>query len=112
MSVVLQRETTEYIYIGLTGQPPSVGAETAILNAGIRPTEPDWDTAVVVDDQHALYQDAVTSQVPGDYYVAQLVGPFNANSVNPGPGDYQVWVRITDSVERPVRIAPRSLEIE
>jgi hypothetical protein len=111
MSLILQRETTEYIYTGVSGDVPSSGGEIALLGAGQRPSEPDWNTAVIVDEVHQLWADAQRSQVPGDYYVAILVGSFGGNLVDPGVGDYAIWVRLTDQVERPVRISPVSLEI-
>lgn len=112
MATVLERESTEYLYIGVTGDPPSVGADVAYLAAGQRPTVDDWHEAVVVSDSgHALWADAVASGVTGDYYVARLVGPFGGNDLTLEPGDYQPWVRLTDTTEQPVRIAPEVLEI-
>lgn len=112
MAVTLQRESTEYLYIGVTGDPPSVGAEIALMAAGGRPTSGDWETATVVDDAgDPLWDDAVASGVTGDYYVALLVGSYGGNPVAPTAGDYQVWLRVTDTTERPVRIAPVALEI-
>jgi hypothetical protein len=118
MSVVLQRETTEYLYTGVTGEPPSNGAETAVLEPGMRPSEPDWNVSVVVTDSHDLWADAqrsVSSEfgtTPPDYFVACLIGSFGGNTLDPGEGDYLVWIRLTDQVERPVRISPIALEIE
>lgn len=112
MAISIERETTEYLYLGATGDVPSTGAEVAFLAAGIRPTEPDWEPATVVDsDVHALWADAVASGVTGDFYVAILVGSFGGGTVVLTQGDYQVWVRLTDSTERPVRIAPVALEV-
>jgi len=112
MSVVLQRESTEYIYVGVTGDVPSVGAELALMAAGDRPESGDWETATVVDDSgDPLWDDAVASGVIGDYFVALLVGSFGGNPVTPSAGDYQVWLRVTDATERPVRIAPVALEV-
>lgn len=112
MAIVIERETTEYLYIGATGDVPSTGAEVAFLAAGVRPTDLDWETAVVVDsDVHALWADAVASGVTGDFYIARLVGSYNGNTVVLTQGDYQVWVRLTDDTERPVRIAPVALEV-
>ncbi|GIH69432.1 hypothetical protein [Sphaerimonospora thailandensis] len=111
MSVVLQRESTEYVYLGVTGDPPTVGAEVAYLPAGTRPTEPDWHAAVVVGVGHALWDDAASSDVTGDYYVARLIGGYGGNDLVLTPGDYQPWVRLTDTIEQPVRITPVALEI-
>ena len=112
MAVTLQREGTEYIYSGVTGQVPSDGAEIALLAANVRPTSGDWETAVVVDsDAHALWPDAMATGLAGDYFVALLVGPFNGNAVDPGVGDWQVWLRLTDTTEQPVRILPEVLTV-
>ncbi len=112
MSVVIQRESTEYIYLGSTGSPPSVGADVAILAQDVRPTAEDWNEGTIVDNEsHPLWSDAVSSGVTGDYYVALLVGSFGGNPVAPGPGDYQVWLQLTDDPEQVVRIAPVALEV-
>ena len=111
MSLFIQRETTEYLYFGVTGDEPSQGAEVAILAPGQRPDELDWEAAIVVNDQHDLWDDAQGAGVPGSYFIARLIGPWN-NNVNPGQGDYQVWLRLTDTDERPIRIAPVALEIQ
>lgn len=110
--VTIQRETTEYLYIGVTGDVPAVGAEVAFLAAGIRPTDPDWFDALLVEDaQDPLWTDATGSGSTGDFFVAILVGSFGGNPADPGQGDFVVWLRLTDTVERPVRIAPEALEI-
>lgn len=111
MAVTLQRESTEFLYFGFTGDVPSVGAEVAFLTAGIRPTT-EWKAAIVVNNVgHALWDDAVASGVTGDYYIARLVGSFGSNDLVLSPGDYQPWVRLTGATERPVRIAPVAVTI-
>lgn len=108
----IDRDSTEYLYIGVTGEPPSVGAEVAFKAANVRPESGDWETAIVVEDSgDALWDDAVASGVSGDYFVARLVGPFNSNDVVLTAGDYQCWVRLTDTTERPIRIAPAAVEV-
>lgn len=108
----LQRETTEYVYIGVTGDPPATTQEVAFLTAGMRPVENDWTEAVLVDDaMHALWDDA-SAVAEGDYFVAILIGAFGPDGLELDPGDYVVWLRLTDTVERPVRIAPTALVIE
>lgn len=108
----IQRETTEYLYLGVTGSVPATSAEMAFLAAAVRPTTDDWETATIVDtDAHALWDDAVASGVTGDFFLARLVGDFGGNTVVLTAGDYQVWVRLTDTTERPVRIAPVALEV-
>jgi hypothetical protein len=111
MAVTLQRESTEYVYFGFTGDVPATGAEVAFLAAGTRPTT-EWKTAIVVNNSgHALWNDAQASGVTGDYFIARLVGSFGANDLVLSPGDYQPWVRLTDTTERPVRIAPVTVTI-
>lgn len=108
----IDRDSTEYIFIGVTGDVPVAGAEVAFMAAAARPTEPDWEDALIVDDAgDALWADAVASGVSGSYYVARLIGPFNSNDVVLTAGDYQCWVRLTDTTERPIRIAPAALEV-
>ena len=116
---VLQRETTEYIFVGISGDPPSIG-ELAFLPAGERPAEEDWLKAALVESaQDPLWQEAQASGASGDYFLAMLIGDYGEQ--DPGspderttldPGDYQVWVRLTAEIERPVRIAPVALEVE
>lgn len=109
MSVQIQRESTEYLYVGITGDPPAVTQELAFKDAAERPIEDDWEEAVLVDDSSdALWTDA-NAATTGDYFLAILLGPFSGLELS--PGDYQVWVRLTDAVERPVRIVPVALEV-
>lgn len=111
MAITLQRESTEYVYMGFTGAVPSVGAEVAFLAAGVRPTT-EWKAGVVVNNSgHALWADAIASGITGTYYVARLIGSFGGNDLVLTAGDYQPWVRLTDVTERPVRIAPVALTI-
>lgn len=110
MSVMIQRESTEYLYVGITGSPPSTDQELAFLEAPSRPTEQDWNAAILVDDQHPLWN-AANAVATGDYFVAILIGAFGETGVELLPGDYQIWVRLTDTDERPVRIAPVTLEV-
>lgn len=111
MALTMQDLSTEYIYIGVTGSEPASGAQIAFKTAGVDPLDADWKTATVVNNVHALWNDAVASGATGDYYVAILVGSFGGNTVAPAAGTYQVWLRLTDTTERPVRIAPETLTI-
>src|SRR5690625_761112 len=111
MATLMQAESTEFVFIGVNGSVPSVGAEVAFLTQGARPQAGDWETAAVVTSEaDPLWSDAVASGVKGDYYVAILVGPFGDTGVTVEPDDYQVWLRLTDTIEQPVRIAPTALE--
>jgi hypothetical protein len=111
MTLVMQRESTEFIFLGVAGDIPSVGAECAFLIAGVRPTSGDWKTAIVVVNGDPLYDHAVSSGATGAYFVAIKIGSFSGGTVTLSPGDYQVWVRLTDVSEQPVRIAAEVLEI-
>jgi hypothetical protein len=113
MTLVIQRETTEYVFFGITGDPPATDQEVAFLDAGVRPTT-EWEPAVLVeDDQSPLWNDAQASGVTGDFFVAILIGSFGGGTVVlAGPDTYQPWIRLTDTVERPVRIAPEMLEVQ
>lgn len=110
--ISMQRESTEYIYIGITGDQPADDQEVAFLSAGVRPSSSDWVSAVLVgDDTSPLWDDASSAGITGDYFIARLVGAFGTNDVVLNPGDYTVWIRLTDAVEQPVRIAPIALTI-
>jgi hypothetical protein len=119
MATVIQRETTEFLYVGVTGDVPAEGGELAFLEAGVRPTGEDWEDAILVpDDSHELWDDAVAATqlaaplASPDFFLAILVGTFGTpGGLELAPGDYQVWLRLTDTVERPVRIAPIALEV-
>jgi len=108
----IDRDSTEYLYIGVTGTVPSVGAKVAFKAPPTRPTTPDWKTAILVNNSsHALWNDAVASGVGGNYYVAILVGAFGGGTVVLTQGDYQAWLQLTDVTEQPVRIAPAAVEV-
>ncbi len=108
----IDRDSTEYLYFGVTGDVPATSAEVAFLAPAVRPTEPDWNAAILVPDSgHALWADAQASGVTGDYFVAVLVGSFGGGTVTLTQGDYQAWLRLTDTIERPVRIAPVAVEV-
>lgn len=112
MSISLQRETTEFVYVGVTGDLITGDAEVAFLDAELRPTSSDWSTAIKVEnDQHELWEDAQASGVGGDWFIARLIGDFGVGGLVLEPGDYQPWVRLEDETERPVRLAPVTLEI-
>lgn len=108
----IDRDSTEYLYIGVTGTIPSAGAKVAFVVPPARPTAPSWKTAVIVNNSsHALWDDAQASGVDGDYYVAILVGAFGGNTTVLTNGDYQAWLQLTDAVEQPVRVAPAAVEV-
>jgi hypothetical protein len=112
MSLVLQRETTEYIYFGVEGPIVTGAVELAFLAAGVRPEVADWETAIKINnDGHDLWTDASTAGLEGDWFIGILIRDFGTEGLVLAAGDYQPWIRLTDAVERPVRLAPVTLEI-
>jgi|SRR5690606_9868688 len=111
MTVAIDRDSTEFLYVGVSGTVPEVSAEVAFVEAGQRPEPEDWNPATIVHDQHELWADARASGASGDYYIAVLVGSYGDTGIALAEGDYQMWLRLTDTTERPVRIAPEAVEI-
>jgi len=74
--------------------PTSDTVQMAFVNG--EPTSGDWKTAT---------WEADSSTNPTTYYARCLVGP--GGTVTLSDGDYQVWVKITDSPEVPVLKAGR-----
>jgi hypothetical protein len=112
MATELQRESTEYVYVGVTGDAPSAGVELAFMQAGDRPDSGDWLAAILVDSaEHALWADAVAAVGAASYYAAILIGAYGGTGEVLAVGDYQPWLRATDTIEQPVRIVPVALEI-
>src|SRR6188472_3649814 len=108
----IDRDSTEYLYIGVSGDIPSVSAEVAFVTPPARPAGGDWKPAIIVGSSgHALWSDAVASGVTGNFYVAILVGAYGTGGVELTAGDYQPWLRLTDTVEQPVRVAPATVEV-
>jgi hypothetical protein len=109
--VQIDRDSTEYLYFGVTGTAP-LSASVAFLVPPARPTAPDWKAAIIIPDNlHALWDDAQASGVTGNYFLAILVGSFGGGTVVLTVNTYQPWVRLTDVVEQPIRIAPVTVEV-
>lgn len=98
----------EYLYVPLTQINFDVADldvnQMAFTDAGIEPTEPDWITAIVVDDTSPLFDASIGESI------ALLVGPERGDVVTTeelGAGDYQVWIDVSvpSSDERVVRVA-------
>ena len=53
------------------------------------PTTGDWENATLLDE--------------GGWRIRILIGPGHQDSVELSPGDYQVWAKIIDYPEQPVR---------
>lgn len=110
MSAVIQSESTEYLYIGVTGSVPSGAVEVAFLAPTVQPSVSDWKTGIKVTSAHALWP-SVPDGLDGDYFVAILVGSFGGGTVILSVGVYAVWVRLTDSTEQAVKLVPGKLEV-
>ena len=112
MTLQMHRESTEFVFLGVTGDLPAIAAEMAFMAAGQRPGDDDWQTAILIPSPgHQLWNDAQATGLVGDYFVAVLVGAYGGNLLVLDPGAYQVWLRLSDIVEQPVRIAPIAMEI-
>ena len=77
---------------GVAVNPTADVVEMAFISGDTEPTSPDWKSA-------SWETDATTD--PDTYYARCLVGP--GGTVTLADGLYQVWVRVTDSPEIPVK---------
>lgn len=93
MSVTISSLSTEYLRVpvrlveaGVVQDPTALVVEFAFEEGDAEPTTwvaGSWETA-------------------GDtYYGRVLVGP--TGTINPGDGTWWLWIRVTDSPEKPVR---------
>ena len=101
--IELNRLSTEYVQVsaaftvsGSPVNPTNDAVQMAFMAGGALPGTSDW---------HA----AVWETAGSAYYVQCLVGPANGGVVL-APGMYEIWVRITDNPEVPVR-SPDQLSI-
>lgn len=90
--------STEYVLARVTARvsggfanPTTNTVQMAFLATQLAPISGDWKSA-------SWETDAVSE--PDTYYARCLVGP--AGTVTLAAGDYEVWVKITDSPENPV----------
>ena len=94
MAAVMHRLSREYVFwpVITTDDISNAAAEVAILEAGVMPQEVDWVPADIVESL-------------GTFSIRALVsGPGQGGDIELPVGDYQSWIRITDLVERPVRM--------
>ncbi|WP_406325816.1 hypothetical protein OG784_12845 [Streptomyces sp. NBC_01617] len=70
-----------------SGDPSAYPVQIALLADEERPTDEDWHNATWDTDG-------------GETVAVLLVGP--AGAVDPGPGSYRTWVKITAAPEVPV----------
>jgi hypothetical protein len=105
VALEIEIESTEYVYLGVTGTVPATGADIAFMTGSTRPGALDWNPAELIPNSgDPLWDDAVAAVGAGsDYYVAVLVGAFGTGGVELAAGTYMVWLRLTDTIEQPVR---------
>ena len=86
----MDRASTEHLMTPVTatsGNPAAYPVQVAIVTATDRPTDADWHNATWTTTSDGTF-------------ATLLVGP--EGIVNPGPGSFRVWVRITATPELPV----------
>lgn len=86
----MQRESLERIMTPVragSGDPTVYPVQVALLADAERPTGEDW-------------HDATWDTDGGETVAVLLVGP--ASVIDPGPGSYRTWVKITATPEVPV----------
>lgn len=93
----MSRLSREYVFIDLETPDnlSTASAEVAFMSAEAIPNTEDWHNADLVDN----------------WSIRILVGPGSVNAVELAPGDYQIWIKIIDFPEAPVR-RPGMLVIE
>ena len=101
--ITLSRLSTEYVLIevaatisGVPVNPTGDTAQMAFMKSGAIPGSGDWHAA--------SWETAGTV-----YYTRCLVGPANGGVVL-APGTWNIWVKVADSPEVPVR-SPAQLQI-
>jgi hypothetical protein len=97
--LVISALSLEYVRVpvaakqsGLVVDPSADVVKLAFTAAGVDPVSGDYKTS-------SWETDATTT--PSTYYARCLVGP--AGTVTLAAGTYQVWVKVTDSPEIPVK---------
>lgn len=91
----MDRDSTEYLMTPISagsGDPSSYPVQVAVLPDGDRPAVDDW-------------HDATWDTDSGDHVAVLLVGPEGV--IDPGPGTYRTWVKITATPEVPVIASAR-----
>lgn len=87
--LTMSRLSREYVFLDVTtpNDLSMATAEVAFISTpeGI-PVVSDWEAADLIDNRIRI-----------------LVGPGHIDAIELNPGDYQVWAKIIDSPEMPVR---------
>jgi len=94
MALTMHRLSREYVYWDVTTENDILNAtaEVALLMSGIDPVEIDWVAATILGD------------LTTGFTIRLLVsGTGNGGDIELAAGDFQAWIRITDTPERPVR---------
>lgn len=91
MAVTLSALTREYLRLDVTSEDDlaGTGVEVAFVALGQDPAEIDWVTA----DSWAIEDSTWRARI--------LIGP--GGTTDPGQGDHQIWMRLTDTPEIIVR---------
>ncbi|MFJ6073690.1 hypothetical protein ACIQFU_23085 [Streptomyces sp. NPDC093065] len=91
----MERESLEYLKtpVGVDGTDPTgYAVHVALLEDGLRPGPGDWHPAA-------------WETGPDGPLAVLLVGP--GGVLDPGPGTYRTWIKITATPEVPVVKSPR-----
>jgi hypothetical protein len=86
----VDRASTEHLMTPVTatsGDPSTYPVQVAVVPADERPTDTDW-------------HDATWTTSGSETFATLLVGP--SGTVNPGPGTFRTWVKLTATPEVPV----------
>jgi hypothetical protein len=114
MHLRLSSLSTEYIRVPVASldddgelvDVTGMGVEVAFMDTGVEPDfesgADDWEPADWESSELA-WVDVGAARVQTPYKARVLIGP--AGDVDLGDGTFDVWVRITDQVEVPVRLA-------
>jgi len=105
MAVSMYRISTEYVWWKVKTQDDLEGSQVEVAcltDPGILPDEQDWVTASLISPANEQFGDNE------NWWVQALIGPFDGlfdlnDETAEYPIDYQTWIRVTDTPERPVR---------
>lgn len=90
--LTMSRLSREYVFLDVTTPNDLAGATAEVAFIGTPegiPAPADWEAATLL--------------LATTWRIRVLVGPGHLDAVELSPGDYQVWAKITDSPEMPVR---------
>ncbi|GAC1397688.1 MAG: hypothetical protein NVSMB60_07970 [Mycobacterium sp.] len=106
--LTMSAQTTEYVHVsvsavfaGVTINPTTDVVSMAFTVPGTGPVSADWKAASWLVD---------TSVTPNVYYARALIGP-SGGVITLTAAVWDVWLRITDNPEAPVRRAAQPVNI-